>query len=87
MRQNLSLEQPLALAGIIVELVETMLVEVLLFDAKPGGTFEAVSYTVFADGRLEVHLADGSTRTWDDDWMDVRPAGSARPKPAHPERP
>jgi hypothetical protein len=35
-----------------------MIVEVLLFDAKPGGIYEATSYTVFADGRLEVNLAD-----------------------------
>lgn len=67
--------------------VETMLIEVLLFDAKPGGVFEAVSYTVFADGRLEVHLADGTVRTWDEDWMDVGPVGSIRPRPARPGLP
>ncbi len=61
-------------------LVETMLVEVLLFDAKPGGVFEAVSYTVFADGRLEVTLADGMVKTWDEGWMDVGPPGSFRPR-------
>lgn len=51
--------------------VETMMVEVLLLDAQPGGVFEAVSYTVFADGRLEVHLADDTIRTWHEEWMDV----------------
>lgn len=49
-----------------------MMVEVLLFDAKPGGVYEVVSYTVFADGRLELRFPDGSTKTWDLDWMDVR---------------
>lgn len=58
-----------------------MLVEVLLFDAKPGGVFEAVSYTVFADGRLELALADGTVKTWDEGWMDVGPAGSFGPEP------
>ena len=54
------------------------MVEVLLCDAKPGGVYEATSYTVFADGRLEVTLADGTVKTWDDDppWMDVGLAGS-----------
>jgi hypothetical protein len=61
-----------------------MLVEVLLFDLKPGGVFEAVSYTIFADGRLEVHLADGTIRTWDDDWMDVGPPGSLLGRPRSP---
>ena len=58
------------------------MVEVLLFDAKPGGTFEAVSYTVFADGRLEVHLVDGTVKTWSEGWMDIGPVGSLRPWPA-----
>ena len=53
--------------------VDTMKVEVLLLDAEPGGVYEVVSYTVFANGRLELRLADGSTKTWDLDWMDVRP--------------
>ena len=39
-----------------------MMVEVLLFDARPGGIYEATSYTVFAGGRLEVHLADGTAK-------------------------
>jgi hypothetical protein len=60
-------------------MVETMMVEVVLFDGKPGGTYEAVSYTVFADGKFEVNLADGTVRTWDEGWMDVGPAGSFRP--------
>jgi hypothetical protein len=64
-----------------------MLVEVLLFEAKPGGVFEAVSYTVFADGRLEVHLADGTIRTWDEDWMDVGPPGSIKALPGRPRPP
>jgi hypothetical protein len=60
-----------------------MMVEVLLFDAKPGGTYEALSYTVHASGRLEIHLADGTVKTWDEDspWMDVGPAGGFRPNP------
>ena len=70
-----------------LEFVETMRVEVLLFDARPGGVFDAVSYTVFADGRLEVRLADGTVRTWRDDWMDVGPIGSVRPRPAKAPRP
>jgi hypothetical protein len=32
-----------------------------LFDAEPGGIYESTSYTVFAGGRLEAHLADGTT--------------------------
>jgi len=67
--------------------METMMVEVLLFDAQPGGVLEAVSYTVFADGRLEVKLADGTVRTWGEGWMDVGPAGSYRPRPARPRPP
>jgi hypothetical protein len=65
-----------------------MMVEVLLFDAKPGGIYEATSYTVSAGGRLEVHLADGTTKTWEDDppWMDVGPAGSFRPRTARPPK-
>jgi len=64
------------------------MVEVLLFDAKPGGIYEATSFTVFADGRLEVHLADGTVKTWDDDppWMDVGPVGSFRSGTARPPR-
>ena len=30
--------------------METMMVEVLLFERKPGGMYEATSYTVFAGG-------------------------------------
>lgn len=63
------------------------MVEVLLFDAKPGGVFEAVSYTVFADGRLEVKLPDGTVKTWDEGWMDFGPAGSFRPNPTRPTPP
>ena len=55
------------------------MVEVVLFDGKPGGLYEAVSYTVFADGKLEVNLADGTVKTWDEGWMDLGPAGSFRP--------
>ena len=51
--------------------MESGLVKVLLFDAKDGGSYEAHSYTVFADGRLEVALTDGSTIEFDL-WMDVR---------------
>jgi hypothetical protein len=64
-----------------------MMVEVLLFDAKPGRIFEAVSYTVFADGRLEIKLSDGTVKTWHEGWMDVGPAGSYRPWPAQPRPP
>ena len=56
-----------------------MMVEVVLFDGKPGGVYEAVSYTVFANGRLEVNLAEGTVKTWDEGWMDIGPAGSFRP--------
>jgi hypothetical protein len=65
-----------------------MMVEVLLFDAKPGGVYQATSYTVFADGRLEIHLADGTVKTWDEDppSMDVGAAGSSRPRRAKPQR-
>lgn len=52
--------------------MESGLVKVLLVDAKDGGTYEANSYTVFADGKLEVALTDGSTVEFDLDWMDVR---------------
>jgi len=64
------------------------MVEVLLFDAKPGGVYEATSFTVFADGRLEVRLADGTIKTWDDDppWMDVGLAGSYGPRTARPSK-
>jgi hypothetical protein len=61
-----------------------MMVEVLLFDAKPGGVFEAVSYTVFASGRLEVELTDGSVKSWDEGWIDIGPVGTYRPSPAPP---
>jgi hypothetical protein len=64
-----------------------MTIEVLLFDAKPGGVFEAVSYTVYAGGRLEVKLADGTVKTWDEDCMDVGPTGGFRPNPARPAPP
>jgi hypothetical protein len=36
---------------------------------------------VFADGRLELRLADGTVKMWDEGWMDVGPAGSFRPRP------
>ena len=49
------------------------MVEVLLFDAKPGGVFEATSYTVFADGKAKSSPADPTVRTWDEGWMDVGP--------------
>jgi len=49
-----------------------MKVEVLMFDAKPGGVYEVLSYTVFADGRLELRFPNGTTKTWELDWMDVR---------------
>ena len=56
------------------------MVEVVLFDGRTGRVaIEAVSYTVFADGKLEVNLADGTVKTWDEGWMDVGPAGSFRP--------
>ena len=65
-----------------------MMVEVLLFDARPGGIYEATSYTVFADGRLDVHLADGTVKSWDNDppWMDVGIAGSISARGARPPK-
>ena len=53
--------------------MESWLVEVLLPNAQDGGTYEARSYTVFAGGELEIHLADGTMKTYSfDEWMDVR---------------
>jgi hypothetical protein len=52
--------------------METGLVEVLLHAAKPGGVFVATAYTVFAEGRLQIHVEDGSDVEFDCDWMDVR---------------
>lgn len=53
--------------------METMEVRVLGFDAIHVGTFVAASYTVFADGRLELTLPDGSIRRFGfDEWIDVR---------------
>jgi hypothetical protein len=53
--------------------MESWPVKVLLPNAKDGGTFDALSYTVFADGTLEIHLADETRRTYSfDEWMDVR---------------
>jgi hypothetical protein len=52
--------------------MESGLVKVVLFDAKGGGTYESISYTVFADGRLEMALTEGSTVDFGLDWMDVR---------------
>lgn len=53
--------------------VETMEVRVLGFDAVDVGTFVATSYTVFADGRLELTLPDGSVRRFGfDECIDVR---------------
>jgi hypothetical protein len=40
-----------------------MPVEVVLFDAEPGGVFDATSYMVFADGRLDIQLADGTVKS------------------------
>jgi hypothetical protein len=53
--------------------VETMAVRVLGFDAVHVGTFVATSYTVFADGRLELTFPDGSVKRFGwDEWIDVR---------------
>ena len=42
--------------------METMSIEVIAWDAREVLTFEAISYTNHADGRLDVALADGSVR-------------------------
>jgi hypothetical protein len=63
-----------------------MKIEVLLFNAKPGGVFDAVSYTVFANGRLEVRLVDGTVKAWEDEWMDVGLVGSFLPRRRKPFR-
>jgi hypothetical protein len=52
--------------------VESGRVQVLLADAKDGGTYEAYAYTVFADGKLSIALTDGSDVEFDFEWMDVR---------------
>ncbi len=50
---------------------EAGLVKVLLMDAKDGGTYHAESYTVFANGRLEILLSGGETVEFDL-WMDAK---------------
>ena len=59
--------------------VETMIIDVLAPDVREIWTFEAASYTAFADGRLDVTFADGSIKCFEvEDWMDVRPHGDWR---------
>jgi hypothetical protein len=53
--------------------VETMAIEVLAPDVREIWTFDCVAYTIHADGRLEVHLPDGTPRYFEGhEWMDVR---------------
>jgi len=54
-----------------------MAIEVLAPDAREGWTLDATSYTVHADGALDVVLPDGSVRHFRcGEWMDVRLVGS-----------
>lgn len=51
-----------------------MVIDVLAPDTREIWTLTASAYTVHADGRFTVGLADGSERTFEvEDWMDVRP--------------
>jgi hypothetical protein len=55
-----------------------MMVRVLGFDCVHVGDFEVESYTVFADGNLALHLADGTVTTFDwEEWIDIRHVGIA----------
>ncbi len=60
------------------------MVEVFAFHAKSGGVFEGVNYAVFAHGRLELAVPNGTAKTWNEDWMDVGPVGSFRLRLAGP---
>ena len=52
---------------------ETIPIEVVLPDAREIRAFDATSYTVHADGGLDVTLADGSVVNFAmEDWADVR---------------
>jgi hypothetical protein len=62
--------------------METMTIEILLPDVRPGRTFELASYTVFAGGRLELACSDGSVKVSElGEWMDVRFPGDYREGP------
>ena len=51
-----------------------MPIDVIGPDARWVRPFDATSYTVNADGRLDVELADGSMVSFPvEEWMDVRP--------------
>ena len=47
----------------MIELMETMIIDVLASDARKTWTLTATTYTVHACGRLVVALDDGSERT------------------------
>ncbi len=52
---------------------ETMAIEVVAPDARGIRAFDATSYTVHADGGLDVALADGSVVSFAlEEWADVR---------------
>jgi hypothetical protein len=52
--------------------MDTMRLVVIGPDADPIFPLEALSYTVWADGRLEVALAEGGVRQFEaDEWADV----------------
>ena len=54
---------------------ETMAIEVVGPDAREIRAFDATSYTVHANGGLDVVLADGSVVSFAvEDWADVRSA-------------
>ena len=53
--------------------METGRLVVLLPTAEGRGEYVVTAYTVFADGRLHLHMADGSPVTFElDNWTDVR---------------
>jgi hypothetical protein len=52
---------------------DTMTIEVIAPDAREIRAFDATSYTVHADGGLDVALTDGSVVTFAvEEWADVR---------------
>jgi hypothetical protein len=52
--------------------MDTMRLVVIGPDAEPIIPLEAVSYTVWADGRLEVALGKGGVRNFEvEEWADV----------------
>jgi hypothetical protein len=54
--------------------MKTMSIEVISPDAREIRPFDAISYTVHADGGLEVALPDGSVVSFAvEEWADVRP--------------